>query len=424
MRKIYTLLLYVAVPFIMLRLLWRSRQQRAYRHRWSERFGHYDFARLESSIWVHTVSVGEFMAALPMIKQIKQRHPDLPLVITTTTPTGSEQVVKHFGDDVYHVYTPYDLPYVVKRFLRHMKPRIAIIMETEWWPNLLHLVKQRHIPILLANARLSERSKNGYARIAGLASQMLNCMTMVAAQSQADGQRFVDLGLPSNRLNVAGNIKFDVTIPEGLQDSAAALRQAWGGDKRIVLTVASTHEGEEPTLLKMLKALHQDAFKHVLLVLVPRHPDRFDRVYQLCVDAGFSVSRRSQQQPVNDNTDIVLADTMGEMKLLCAASDMAFFGGSIVPVGGHNMIEAAIFGVPVLSGHHLHNFVALRDMLLAKDALLVSDNVEQLTEQCKQLASDAQLRHDMGQRAQAVILANQGALNRHLDSIDQLLQTA
>lgn len=422
MRTIYTLLSCLAMPFVMLRLLWRSRLQPAYRYRWNERFARYHVPALSSSIWVHTVSVGEFMAALPMLKQLRQRHPNVSLVITTTTPTGSAQVRKHFGDDVTHVYLPYDLPWLVRRFLKHMKPKIAVIMETELWPNVLHGCYQNNVPIMLANARLSQRSKEGYARIAGVARNMLRCMTAVASQCQADGDRFVDLGLPRERLQVLGNIKFDVALPEGLDEQVASLRQSWGGDQRMVLTVASTHDGEELHIISLLKALREAGYSQVLVVLVPRHPDRFDRVYQLCADAGFKVSRRSQGEPITADTDILLGDTMGEMKLFCAASDMAFFGGSIKPIGGHNLIEAAIFGVPVLSGHHMQNFVALRDMLLEKDALLISDNDQQLLDNCRRLIDSAQLRHAMGQRARDVVMANQGALKRHLDCIDHLLQ--
>ncbi len=422
MRKIYTLILYIAVPFILLRLLWRSRRQRAYRYRWAERFARYSIAPLSGSIWVHTVSVGEFMAALPMLRQIQQRHPDKTLVITTTTPTGSAQVVKHFGDKVTHVYMPYDIPRLVRRFLAHMKPDLAIIMETELWPNVLHTLKQQGVPVMLANARLSQRSKEGYSRIANVVRGMLNSISVVAAQCQADGDRFVQLGLPRSHLQVLGNIKFDVAIPPGLTEQAKQLRQNWQADERIVLTVASTHEGEEPHVLSMLRALREVGYSQVLMVLVPRHPDRFDRVNQLCLDAGFKVSRRSLQQPVDAKTDIVLGDTMGEMKLFCAASDMAFFGGSIVPIGGHNMIEAAIFGVPVLSGHHMQNFVALRDMLLAKQALLVSENDQQLVKNCRELIDAPELRQQMGERGRQVVMANQGALERHLDCIDQLLK--
>ncbi len=421
MRKIYSLLLYVAVPFIMLRLLWRSRNLPAYRRRWAERFARYDFPRLDKSIWLHSVSVGEFLAALPMIKELRKKYPDMPFVVTTTTPTGSEQVLKHFGDDVVHVYTPYDLPAVVNRFLSHMNPVMAIIMETEWWPNLLHYVKKRHIPLMLANARLSQRSADGYAKIGGLSAQMLNCFSVVAAQSAADGQRFVDLGLPQSHLNVAGNIKFDISVPDELLQKGQQLRQSWGGDSRTVLTVASTHEGEEEHILAMFKALKQQGYDDLLLVLVPRHTDRFDRVFKMCSDAGYVTKRRSLNEDVTAEADVFLGDTLGEMKLFLAASDMAFVAGSIGNTGGHNLIEPAILGIPVMTGHILHNFIAVRDMLKQADAVLISHNAEERVAQCKQLLDDVDARKAMGLRGQQVILSNQGALERHLQQIDQLI---
>ncbi|MDF1654109.1 MAG: lipid IV(A) 3-deoxy-D-manno-octulosonic acid transferase [Coxiellaceae bacterium] len=422
MRKIYSLLLYVAVPFIMLRLLLRSRNLPAYRYRWGERFARYDFPPVKQSIWLHAVSVGEFMAALPMIKQLRKRYPQMTLVVTTTTPTGSEQVLKHFGKDVVHIYTPYDLPSVVNRFLSHMNPAMAIIMETEWWPNLLHYIKKRNIPLMLANARLSQRSADGYARIGGLANQMLSCFSVVAAQSEADGQRFVGLGLPKKNLNVAGNIKFDITVPDELLQKGQQLRQSWGGDSRKVLAVASTHEGEEEHVLAMFRELKQQGYNDLLLVLVPRHTDRFDRVFKMCKDAGFNTKRRSLDDAVTEDTDIFLGDTLGEMKLFLSASDMAFVAGSIGTTGGHNLIEPAILGIPVMTGHVLHNFIAVRDMLKQADAVLISHNHEERVAQCKQLLDDAELCHQMGQRGQQVILSNQGALERHLQQIDSLIK--
>lgn len=423
MKRLYTVLLSLALPAVLLRLLWRSRKQIAYRYRFSERLGFYRCAPVKHSLWFHTVSVGEFLTALPLIKALQQRYPDKPLVVTTTTPTASSLVQKHLGDQATHVYTPYDLPWILKRFLKHMQPDVVVIMETELWPNLLYQVAKQDIPLLLANARLSERSKRGYSRIAKVAASMMQQFSLLLAQNPVDGQRFVDLGLPVERLRIAGNIKFDVTVPEGIAQQAQQLRQQWQAESRIVITVASTHDGEEALILKALATLHGMGYRQrVLLLLVPRHPDRFDDVYRLCIHAGFKVARRSSDEPVTADADIALGDTLGEMKLFCAASDMAFFGGSFVPIGGHNLIEAAMFAKPVLSGAHMHNFALLREQLLAKQALMIAENPDELADCCRRLIDDEALRRDMGLRAQQVVEANRGALRKHLDCISELIQ--
>jgi 3-deoxy-D-manno-octulosonic-acid transferase len=417
MRYLYTLISYLAVPFVLARVLWRSRKLVGYRQRLAERFGYYRLAPLQESIWVHTVSVGEFMAALPMIKALLERYPQCSLVVTTTTPTGSEQVLKHFSAQVVHVYTPYDLPGTVKRFFEKMRPRVGIIMETELWPNLLHEAKLRGIPLMLANARLSARSCANYAKVSSVARDMLCCFRKVAAQCQADGDRFVSLGLPASALAVTGNIKFDVEVPVELLAMGRQLKAEWG--PRFVLTVASTHEGEEVIVLRLFEQLKK-AFPQLLLLLVPRHPDRFDKVAELCQGAGLSIARRSQQDEVSEQTDVLLGDTMGELKLFFAASDLVLMGGSLVPIGGHNFIEPSIVGVPCVSGHYLHNFVAVRDMLLAENALLVADDEATLLAHCQALIQDDSRRMAMGERARAVVMKNQGALQRHLDLIADL----
>jgi 3-deoxy-D-manno-octulosonic-acid transferase len=411
MRQIYTILLYLATPFIMLRLLWRAKAQPAYAKRWGERFGRYKTPAINNSIWLHAVSVGEFIAAKPMITRLLTQYPDKPLVITTTTPTGSAEVMKHFKGQVTHVYLPYDLPAVIRRFLKHMQPVQAIIMETELWPNLLHETHKAGIPIMLANARLSVRSEKGYARLGSLTRAMMQCMTVVAAQSAADGARFVSLGVPASRMQAVGNIKFDLNIAADLKEAGLALRAPWGD--RAVLIAASTHDGEEALVLHVFSVLKK---KHpgLLLIIVPRHPERFDKVHKLCVDAFAHVARRSQNDLVDETTDVLLGDTMGEMMLFYAASDIAFVAGSIKPVGGHNLIEPAVLGLPVLSGYHLHNFIAIRDLLIEADALLVSRNQDELYSQIERLLNDPDMAKAMGQRGAVVVQKNQGALDRHL----------
>lgn len=420
MRYLYTALGHLAIPFVLLRVFWRSRRLPAYRERLSERFGYYKGPRLARSIWIHTVSVGEFMAALPLIKALLKSYPHLPLVVTTTTPTGAEQVFRHFSTQVIHVYTPYDLPQIVHRFFEHFHPQIGIIMETELWPNSLHRAQKLRIPLLLANARLSARSAHRYARITSLTQGMLNCLSYVAAQNPADGQRFLTLGLPEGRLHIVGNIKFDLEYAPDWALQGKALKQSWGGG-RFILTAASTHEGEEAVVLRLFKVLKAE-FPDLLLLLVPRHQDRFDKVFQGCRQEGWRVARRSQASAwIHADTDILLGDTMGELKLLYAASDLVVMGGSWVPIGGHNFIEPAVFGIPCITGPHLHNFVALRDLLVNAHALAVVDNEKDLENECRRLITHTSERRSMGERAQQVVEENQGALQRHLDLIGALI---
>ncbi len=415
MRRLYTILLYVATPFVLLRLLLRSRRNPAYRRRWAERFAFIPPAA-NKSIWLHSVSLGETIAATPLIKALLEAYPQYTIVITTMTPSGSAHVTKQFGDRVMHTYVPYDLPSVVNRFLKRTKPAIAIIMETELWPNLIHCLRQQHIPIMIANARLSQRSCKGYQRIRTLARQMMESITIVAAQSPLDGEHFKALGLSDKQLLISGNIKFDIDIPETLKEDGQKLKDAW--HQRPSFVAASTHEGEEAIILqafKKIRAKHSDA----LLILVPRHPERFDKIAQLCQKEGYQIARRSLKQLPDDNTAIFLGDTLGELKLFYAAADVAFVGGSFVPVGGHNLIEPAALGLPVISGPHLHNFLAVKALLENANALTLANNAEELAAAVNLLFSDHALKLQLGERALAVSLANTGALQKHLNWISE-----
>lgn len=414
MRYLYTLLLYLAMPFVMLRLLWRSRKVTGYRKRWPERFGYIPAVK-GKSIWIHAVSVGETLAAIALIKTLLTRHPDYTVIVTTTTPTGSEQVLKNFKDQVHHVYSPMDLPTVINRFLDRCHPDLCIIMETELWPNLLHCIHARNIPVLLANARLSERSCRGYQRIAAITREMLSHISLVAAQSTLDGERFAALGLDRQKLLVTGNIKFDLQLPQSLLAEGKQLRSHWGN--RPTLIAASTHEGEETIVLNAFKKIREQ-YADALLILVPRHPDRFKRVAKLCQAEQFTIAQRSLKQLPDTHTDILLGDTMGELRLLYAASDIAFVGGSIVPVGGHNLIEPAIIGLPILTGHHLHNFIAISQLLKDANAVIIVENENMITDAIIKLLNDKSFSAAMGQRAYDVCAANTGALERHLQWIE------
>lgn len=408
LRLLYTLILYLLTPWVLLRLAWRGLRAPAYWLRWPERFGFFVNAPVTETLWIHAVSVGETQAALPLIKALQQGYPQMTVMVTTTTPTGSERVRAALGDTVFHVYAPYDLPGAVQRFLRHTRPRVAIIMETELWPNLIHGCQQRGIPVILANARLSQRSAAGYQRFAGLTQQTLRDITVIAAQAQADAQRFVSIGADPARVRVTGNIKFDITPAANLQEQAMALRHAWGA-QRPVWVAASTHDGEDEQVLTAFASVRQ-AIPNALLILVPRHPERFAKVAALCRKQGYSVVLRSEQKPGDHAMDVFLGDSMGELMLFYAACDVAFVGGSLVVHGGHNLLEPATLGIPVITGPHTFNFTGISRMLLEAGAAQQVSNAAQLAGAVIAYLQDDNLRRAAGKKGRDLVEQNRGAL--------------
>lgn len=417
MRLLYTILLTLATPFILLRLFWRSIRQKAYRERIIERFAFYPGLSNKKSLWLHAVSVGETHAAFPLIKFLIQQYPQFQILVTTTTPTGSAEVLKQFGDQVLHYYTPYDLPLIIRRFLKKMQPRLCIIMETELWPNLLYYTHKKNIPILLANARLSERSAKGYQKIHSLVCEMLNCFTTVAAQSAEDGERFLKLGLAKEKLFITGNIKFDTQMPANLVENAQALRTHW--QQRPTWIAASTHEGEEEAVLSAHKKILQ-IFPNALLILVPRHPERFNKIANLC-RSNFTIARRSENQLPEESTQIYLGDTMGELRLLYAASDVAFVGGSLVPIGGHNPIEPALLNLPIVNGPHFHNFKMITTQIENAGGLKIINNEQELSDWVIRLLREPDLRQHYGENARNLCLAHSGALQMLYDWVNKQL---
>ncbi|MEJ2416081.1 MAG: lipid IV(A) 3-deoxy-D-manno-octulosonic acid transferase [Exilibacterium sp.] len=422
MRFLYTILLYLGLPLVFMRLWRRSRLAPAYAQRWRERFGFISPpAGKGSVIWVHAVSVGETLAALPLINALQQQHPQTRFAVTTTTPTGSERVTAALGDSVFHVYMPYDLPDCVARFLQRVKPKLLIIMETELWPNTIAACHRRNIPVILANARLSEKSARGYRRIRFLISPMLKRLSAVAAQHDEDIERFIALGMDCERCTVTGSIKFDLDIGTELRQRAAQLKREWNaGGQRLVWLAASTHQGEDETILAAFSDVRR-SFPDLLLVIVPRHPERFDRVVRLCGAAGWRVARRSSQGAVGTETDIVIGDTMGELLLFLGACDIAFIGGSLTATGGHNLIEPAAWGVPILSGPHLLNFADVSRQLLAAGGMEITRDVDELSRKVIMLAGCGEKRLAMGREAAAVAAANRGALQRVLEITNRYL---
>jgi 3-deoxy-D-manno-octulosonic-acid transferase len=415
-RHLYSALFYALMPFVLVRTLWRSRLAPAYRQRLSERLGFFTPPPPAPTIWVHAVSVGETLAAAPIIEELLQRYPGHRLVVTTTTPTGSERVEALFGDRVFHVYAPWDLPGAVQRFLAALQPQLLLIMETELWPNMLHYSRLAGCRTLLANARLSERSARGYGRFAGLTRDMLQKLDAVACQARPDGERFLALGLPAAALHITGSIKFDLNLDDDLRVRAAQLREQFGADARPVLVVASTHPGEDEQVLAAYARL-RDAWGRLLLVLVPRHPERFDAVYGQCEQAGWRVVRRSSGIPPALEDDILLGDTMGELVMLLGTATVAVIGGSLVEHGGHNVLEAAAWGVPAVTGPHMFNFAEITELLTSAGGMIKLNDPAALGDCLLALLQDPERRRRMGEAGLQVVADNRGAKQRLLDLV-------
>lgn len=422
-RTLYTALFYLGLPLVAIRLWLRARKAPAYAKRIGERFTLGMPTLQPGGIWVHAVSVGESIAAAPMIRALLERYPALPITVTCMTPTGSERIQALFANEsrIQHCYLPYDLPCAAARFLDRVQPKLAVIMETELWPNHIHQCAKRGIPVALANGRLSQRSAKGYGRLRKLTAPMLAEMSLLAVQTEAEAQRFRDLGARSETVEVTGSIKFDLTIDPQLSQRAADLRSQWQAQDRPVWIAASTHEGEDEVVLdahRRLLANHPDA----LLILVPRHPERFNSVFDLCQGEGFATVRRSTGANVDAQTSVLLGDTMGELLFLYALADSAFVGGSLVPNGGHNLLEPAALAKPVLSGPHLFNFLDIAAQLREAGALAEVDDAEGLAVEVQRLFELPRDAQRMAEAGLAVMRRNQGALQRLLDGLARLIQ--
>lgn len=419
-RILYCVIAYLLVPFVLLRLLWRSRELPEYRRRWNERFARGYKQNPKGGLWLHAASVGEVMAAVPLIRQFQQNYPDWPITITTITPTGSQQVKSIFGDEVFHVYVPYDIPTVVNRFLSRIQPQIAIFMETELWPNILHACGRRQIRVLIANARLSPKSVKGYRRFLLITQAMFANIDIVAAQTAMEAKHFACLGFPENKLQITGNVKFDIQLPDNLLTDGLQLRQAWGVHRRVWIA-ASTHEGEDEIIIEAHRKV-LDKSPDSMLIIVPRHPQRFQRVKQLCQEAGFITHSRTDTTPIHPSIQVFVGDTMGELLLFYATADIAFVGGSLISQGGHNVLEPAAIGLPCLTGPHVFNFVKANQLLHQAGTLFTVYNANELADRVGELLHDIPCCAKIGERARLVIEQNRGAVKRHMDIIDGLVQ--
>ena len=410
-----------------MRLLWRSVKAPAYARRWAERFG---LAKLDAVqrgnrgrwLWVHAVSVGESIAAAPLIRKLRAQHPELPIVVTTMTPTGSERVREMFGSDVCHVYAPYDHPVAVTNFLRRFQPHTLVIMETELWPNIIHYTKAAGGRVIVANARLSEKSARGYEKFPKLGKPMLQQIDCVAAQAENDALRFKRLGVAQEQLQITGSIKFEIDVPDTLVEQRAALADLIEGD-RPILIAASTREGEEVKVLLAYKAC-LSKIPDLLLVLVPRHPERFRAVAKLVQERGLTLVKRSEDAAVSELCNVFLGDSMGEMLSYFSISAVAFVGGSLVPTGCHNVLEPAALGLPVLVGPSQFNFQTICEQLEEAGALRSVADEQALANAIMLLFADADLRQRMGDAGRAVIQENRGALQRTYDIVWHYCESA
>jgi 3-deoxy-D-manno-octulosonic-acid transferase len=421
MRFLYILLAYLLAPVIVGVMLWRGFHDRSYWRNFGERFGFGSAPFAGESLWVHAVSVGEVQAAAALVRALRERHPGLPIVLTTVTPTGAERARAQFGDGVHVRYVPYDLPGSVRRFFDRMRPRAAIILETELWPNLYHECGRRGVPLVLASARISPRSVGRYRRLAGLFRETLSHGIVIAAQSEGDAERFRSIGANPQRTHVTGNIKFDFSLPSDLRARGAALRQRHAAG-RPVWVAGSTHAGEEEIVLAVHAVL--SVSPRPLLVLVPRHPGRFDDVAALLERRGIAHVRRSSGASCTAQTEVLLVDTLGELMQFYAAGDLAFVGGSLVPIGGHNLLEPAALGLAALTGPHNFNAQEIADMLIEAGAVQVVTDQPSLRAAVEVLLGDPAERERRGVIGLEAVERNRGALARLLALIDPVLQRA
>ncbi len=441
---LYTLLYYLLTPFLFLRLLIKHRNSSAYKGerqslRLAERLGLFkkpgfrsnsDISLRESfqaPVWIHTVSVGEFLASLPLINSLMQEAPQHPLVITCTTTTGSAQIMKTYAQEItqgriFHVYLPYDLPGSMRRFLQKIRPCLGIVMETEIWPNLLTVVRQAGIPVWLLNARMSARSAKGYARFKTLTKSSLQKFTGIAAQDALDARRLKELGAKDDTLHISGSIKFDLKIAARDIEAGKVLRGQLYWQEKIVLMAASTHKGEDEILLEIYQQL-KSQYPNLVMIVVPRHPERFQTVYQLLINSNNKVIKRSQvngeiQQPV----DILLGDSMGEMIRYFSCADLVFMGGTMVPTGGHNILEPAALGLPIVYGPHIFNFYAINELFMQYQAAQQVADSDTLQQVLHELLADEKRAGEMGERARQLIEQNSGALDKMMTLLKPYLE--
>lgn len=423
-RTLYSAGTYLVSPIALLRLAVKSRSNPGYRQHIGERFGFIEKPkRADKHIHFHAVSVGETLAAVPMIKSLLEAHTDWSISVSVSTPTGREQAEKHFDDLVDIGYLPFDTPDSVRRFLNRIQPNLLVMVETELWPNLIHHCHKSRIPTLLMNGRMSARSTANYKKMISLTKQMMSQFDLVLAQFGDDAKRFIELGCQPESVVVSGNLKFDASLSEELISQAQALRSDWQLQDRPVWIAASTHPGEEKSILEVHRTILQK-LPDLLLVLVPRHPERRAEIETLILDQGLTKLVRTQlgeSGVVKLDNSVLLVDTLGELSLFFGLADIAFVGGSLIQHGGHNPIEPALWNLPILSGLHCHNFLEITEQLVRVGSLRQCADKEELYEHLLDLFTDADSRQQAGYSSKQVIANNQGSLVRQRGQIERLI---
>ena len=424
-RLLYSLLLTLLLPLILTRLFIKGSSDNRYRRNIGDRLGQITRPLGTIDVWIHAVSVGEVNAAVPLVTAFRKIHSRCRILITTTTPTGLDQVTAHLGDRVVHCYLPFDHPFFIARFLRTISPRLLIIMERELWPNIIHGCHKRSIPVVIANARLSQRSCNRYAYVLPLMRPALAIVSAVAAQTEAARSRLMTLGAHPDHILTTGNIKYDVTVSAKTMDTAQSMRQDWGRH-RLIIVAGSTHEGEEAVLLDIFDPLREH-YPGLLLILAPRHPERFDAVFQLVKNRGFNTHRHGDGSTVvPPAAEVHLRDTMGELPLLYAAADIAIVGGSLIEIkgiGGHNLLEPCAVATPVLFGRYISDFLEISHNIVERAAGIQVHDSNDLRDTLKKLLNDAALRNRMGANGIQVIKENRGATQRTLELCIPLIES-
>lgn len=406
LRALYSLLFRLALPFVLLQLWWSGRGNSGMRSDWRQRLGYLQVAPRQV-IWIHAVSVGETIAAAPLVKSLLRAYPEQQILMTAMTATGVARARALFGERVQVAFSPYDTPGSVRRFLDRARPLALVILETELWPNMVGLTRARGIPVMLVNARLSERSARGYRRIGGLVRPMLASLDWIAAQAEEDARRFIDIGAQAETVTVTGSIKFDVEIDAELRRAAASLRHALGAS-RPVWIAASTHDGEDSQILAAHRAVLA-RYPETLLILVPRHPERFEQVAVDVAAAGLTLARRARGDNAR-GAQVYLGDSMGELLLLYGAADLAFVAGSLIERGGHNPLEPAAWALPVITGPHVFNFEVIYDALQRGNGLFRVADSAGLADAVLALLADPEQRQRSGRNALAIVEAKRGVL--------------
>jgi len=420
LRLIYSAFLYLFLPFVLLRLLVRSCRNPDFRSRWQERLGYLSGPGNNGHLlWIHAVSVGEVRAAKSLVDVLHREYPGMTIMLTTMTLTGADTVLQLFGDTVVHRFVPYDLPWAVTRFINTTRPCCLIVLETELWPNLFHYCQLSKVPVILANGRMSGQSAGRYKLVSGLTGATLKNITIIAAQNQKDAGRFIALGAAAEKVSVTGNLKYDFALPDDFHARLAVLKQAWPAGRPIWIA-ASTHDGEEQMILKgHAKVL--EVYPRCLLIIAPRHPERFSSVTSLCRKSGLRTVRKSEKSCPDEPEQVYVLDTMGELLFYYALSRLAFVGGSLVPAGGHNMLEPAALGIPVITGPYLHNFHEIAARMQEAGAASVVHNAHELVTEVTRLFSNENLRHDAGLKGRNLVVENRGSIDRCMHHIRPIL---